>query len=262
MYEHAIPQNIMEYEFKLFAGLTLKQFIYVAVSGGLSFALYELNRLGAFPAFFAWLTIPTILLVGITLGLGTYNKRTMEDWLSSFVRANTLILRRAWKKEQKLITKDQFFSSKPSIFPVYLAPYVLTQDEAKRLIMQAQANKSSQLKDIALEPIQTPVLHISAENVQEFSVPGMQNLSVNNTVAFQVKDAELPLEGIVAYVKNMNNDVVGALRSNKDGIIYFDQPFPNGDYEVEFHSNEADTFPKLKLSLTGVTFPLINISPI
>ncbi|PJB23519.1 hypothetical protein CO112_00650, partial [Candidatus Dojkabacteria bacterium CG_4_9_14_3_um_filter_150_Dojkabacteria_WS6_41_13] len=94
MYEHAIPQNIMEYEFKLFAGLTLKQFIYVAVSGGLSFALYELNRLGAFPAFFAWLTIPTVMLVGITLGLGSYNKRTMEDWLTSYTRASNIILRR------------------------------------------------------------------------------------------------------------------------------------------------------------------------
>ena len=67
MYEHAIPQNIMEYEFKLFAGLTLKQFIYVAISGGFSFALFQLNRAGIFPAFFAWITIPVILLVGITL---------------------------------------------------------------------------------------------------------------------------------------------------------------------------------------------------
>jgi len=261
MYEHAIPQNIMEYEFKLFAGLTLKQFIYVAVSGGFAFALYELNRLGAFPAFFAWLTIPVVLLIGITLGLGSYNKRTMEDWLASFVRANNLALRRVWKKEQKIVKSEEFFSTKPEIFPIYLAPYLLTHDEAKRLLLHEQENKPTITSEVLAQPEMVQTLLISSDNAHEFSEPGMQNLSKPNTVAFQIKDGDLPLEGIVAYVKNASNNVVGALRSNKDGIIYFDQPFQNGTYEIEFHSNEADTFPKVKLTLQGETLPLLNIAP-
>lgn len=263
MYEHAIPQNIMEYEFKLFAGLTLKQFVYVAVSGGLSFALYELNRLGAFPAFFAWLTIPTIMLVGITLGLGSYNKRSMEDWLTSYTRASTIVLRRVWKKDKVAIKFDNFFTTKPESFPIYLTHYLLTRDEAKLLIDQSQAehNKGVVFQSSLPDPIISETILITPNTVYDYADTATNNLSVPNTVAFLLHESELPLEGVVAYFKDSNASVIGALRSNKDGIVYFDHPFPNGEYEVEFHSQEADTFPKIKISLEGTTYPLINISP-
>jgi len=263
MYEHAIPQNIMEYEFKLFAGLTLKQFIYVAVSGGLSFALYELNRLGAFPAFFAWLTIPTVMLVGITLGLGSYNKRTMEDWLTSYTRASNIILRRVWKKDTAAVKYENFFTTKPESFPIYLTHYLLTRDEAKLLIDQSNAtqNPGVVFQSAIPDPTISEVISITPESVHDYADTGTNNLSVANTVAFILRESELPLEGVVAYFKDANSSVVGSLRSNKDGIIYFDRPFHNGEYEVEFQSPEADTFPKIKISLQGTTYPLINISP-
>ena len=267
MYEHAIPQNIMEYEFKLFAGLTLKQFIYVAISGGFSFALFQLNRAGVFPAFFAWITIPIILLVGITLGLGTYQKRNMEDWFTSFFRANNLALRRVWKKKPDAVKHEEFFNTKPKSLPSYLAIYFMNKDEYMRLMRNsasrpgAPATTVQPLIQTAEIPQISEVLTINPENVFDYAEPGITMPAIPNSVAFKLQEDSIPMEGVVAYVKDSSGSVQTALRSNKDGIIYFNQGFKNGDYEIEFQSPEAATLPKVKIVFQGNTYPLINISP-
>lgn len=263
MYEHAIPQNIMEYEFKLFAGLTLKQFIYVAVSGGFAFGLYELNRAGVFPAFFAWLTIPLVLIVGVTLGLGMYQKRTAEDWFTSFAKASNTVLRRVWKKTPGAIKAEDFFSTKPKKLPSYLAAYFLTHDEFKKAIgMQSngpQINVTTVQENIA--PQIPTVLTLTPDSALDYAEPGVNLPAIPNTVAFKLQEDGLALEGVVAYVKDASQTVIAALRSNKDGIIYFNQGFKNGDYEIDFQSPEAATIPKVKIAFQGSTYPLLNISP-
>ncbi|MCC7304498.1 PrgI family protein [bacterium] len=266
MYEHAIPQNIMEYEFKLFAGLTLKQFIYVASAGGLSFGLYQLNRAGVFPAFFAWLTIPVILLVGITLGLGVYQRRTMEDWFTSFARANTLVLRRVWKKDAKAVKADNFFTTKPQKLPTYLAAYFMTHDEFKKALNGQKLPQQTVGAVTTVQEVITPqiqqTLSISPDNTADFAEAGVTLPAIPNTVAFRLQEDGLPLEGVVAYVKDQTQTVVTALRSNKDGIIYFNQSFKEGAYEIDFQSPDAISIPKVKITFQGNTYPLLNISSI
>lgn len=267
MYEHAIPQNIMEYEFKLFAGLTLKQFIYVAMTGLAAFALYELTIKGLFPAFFAWLTIPTVLVIGITMGVGSLQKRTMEDWFTAFLRANNMALRRVWKKDKQAITLENFFNTKPESMPAYLAVYFMNHDEYNQLMASTFGQESSnqhQPQAVATMPSVPTVsetLEITAENVLDYAEPGVTLPAIPNTVAFKLQEDGLAIEGVVAYVKDPNMSVVSALRSNKDGIIYFNQGFGNGQYEIEFQSPDAASFPKVKMQFQGSTYPLINISP-
>ncbi|WKZ23713.1 MAG: PrgI family protein [Candidatus Dojkabacteria bacterium] len=267
MYEHAIPQNIMDYEFKLFAGLTLKQFIYVAVAGGFSFLLFQLNRAGIFPSFFAWLTIPPILLVGITLGLGSYNRRTMEDWLTSFARANNIVLRRVWKKDASLVDYEHFHSTRPQKLPHYLAIYLMTHDEYKKALQDPssvtttpQPLNVTTIQDIPAPQLPT-VISLTPTAAVDYAEPGVSLPAIPNTIAFKLSEDALPLEGVVAYCKDTTQTVVSALRSNKDGIIYFNQSFANGNYEIEFQSPEAATFPKVKIEFSGTTYPLINLSP-
>ncbi len=263
MYEHAIPQNIMEYEFKLFAGLTLKQFIYVAVSGGFAFGLYELNRAGWFPAFFAWLTIPLVLLVGVTMGLGMYQKRTMEDWFTAYARNSNIHLRRVWKKDNKPVTFEHFFTTKPAKLPNYLAAYFLTHDEFKKALGISTTGKQVNVTTIqeTTAPQINSVIEITPQTVDDYAEPGVTLPAIPNTVAFKLQEDSIALEGVVAYVKDDKQSVISALRSNKDGIIYFNQSFKEGEYEIEFQSPEAATLPKVKISFQGTTYPLINIAP-
>lgn len=256
----------MDYEFKLFAGLTLKQFIYVAVSGGFAFGLYELNRAGVFPAFFAWLTIPTIILVGVTLGLGSFNKRTMEDWFTSFARANTVALRRVWKKETTPIKFEQFFNTKPKVLPTYLATYFMNADAFRKLMKMPAAGYGYPQNTTVVQaqeiPQITPVISINQQNFYDYAEPGVSLPAIPNTVAFKLQEDGIPTEGVVAYVKDPQSTVIAALRSNKDGIIYFNQGFANGEFEVDFQSPDAATYPKVKIQFEGTTYPLLNLTPV
>lgn len=262
MYEHAIPQNIMEYEFKLFAGLSLKQFVYVAAAGAIAFVLFQLNKVGILPGFFAWILIPIVVITGIILGMGSYQKRTMEEWGTAFMRVLNIPLRRVWKKGNEVVTKDRFFSSKPSVLPNYLAAYFMSADEYRKLMRQTGAVAApgmiSQIED---QPQIIPTLEITPQNIDDYADMTTTIPKIPNTLVFRIIDDNLPIEGVVAYMKDQSNAVVAALRSNNDGILYFNQGFQNGVYEIDFQS-DALSFPRVRLVLEGNTYPLINLSPI
>lgn len=259
MYEHAIPQNIMDYEFKLFAGLSLKQFIYVAVSGGFAFGLYQLERLGVFPTFFAWLTIPVILLVGITLGLGSYQKRGLEEWFNSFTRVLNTPLRRVWKKGNEIVQNSAIFDTKPVALPSYLAVYFMNPDEFKKLMQTpGMVPNIVQAQD---QPAVVPTITLTSDVVSEYAEPGITLPAIPNTIAFKIQEDNLPIEGVTAYIKDAAGTVIAALRSNKDGIIYFNQGLQNGEYDLDFQA-DAMTIPKVHVTFAGTTYPLINITPI
>lgn len=265
MYEHAIPQNIMDYEFRLFAGLTLKQFIYVAVSGGISFALFQMNRAGLFPDFFAWLTIPPILLVGLVLGLGSFGKRSAEDYLTAFFRVSNMPLRRVWKKDPKPVKFDDFFNTKPAVLPAYLAGYFIGQDEYRRL-MQSQLNTTGVQQQTVVMATEQPqmltTLDITMDNCFDYAEPSITLPIIPNTVAFRLQEDSIPLEGVVAYVKDAQGTVLTALRSNQEGILYFSQSFQNGTYEMDFQAPDGTTFPRIRITFDGNTYPLLNIAPL
>ena len=93
-----VPQFI-DVEDKIFGPLTLKQFIYLAGGGGLSFLVYIfVNNL-----FIA--LIPIMVIMGISAALGFYkfNRRfpliTMVEYAFKYYLGNKLYI---WKKEDKI----------------------------------------------------------------------------------------------------------------------------------------------------------------
>jgi hypothetical protein len=260
MYEHAIPQNIMEYEFKLFAGLTLKQFIYVAVSGGFAFALFQLNRVGVFPTFFAWMIIPAIIIIGLSLGLGSFQRRSLEEWLSSYTRASNMPLRRVWKKDNKAVKSDQFDTTKPEYLPGYLSAYLLTKDEFIQIMkQQTMGGTFNSIIDI---PETVPTINLTPGNAYEYAEVGTEVPPIPNTIVFRIQEDEIPMEGVVANVRDMQGQIVSSLRSNADGILYFNQPFATGEYDIDFQLPDISVLPKIHLVFDGSTYPLINLTPL
>jgi hypothetical protein len=97
-----VPQFI-EVEDKIFGPLTLKQFIYIAGGGGLSFVLYVLigNLALAF--------IPIVIVMGISLGLAFYKVynhfpliAVAESAFKYYFGPKLYI----WKKEDKVAPKN------------------------------------------------------------------------------------------------------------------------------------------------------------
>ncbi len=92
--QHAVPQNIMDVEFKLIGDLTMRQFTYLLVFA-LAAYVANLSPLGAFK-------LPTVLffiLIGLALAFVPIQERGMDEWIINFIKAVYAPTHLLWKKE-------------------------------------------------------------------------------------------------------------------------------------------------------------------
>jgi len=92
--QHAIPQNIMDVEFKLVGDLTLRQFIYVAA--GLAIAYISFVSDVASPI--KWLIIFLFGGGGLAFAFVPVDDRSLDVWLINFFTAIYSPTRRIWRK--------------------------------------------------------------------------------------------------------------------------------------------------------------------
>jgi len=92
-----VPQFI-EIEDKIFGPLTLKQFIYLAGTAGVSFVIYT-----TLPFFLAIILIAPFIVFGLALAFYKHNNRPfitlVESWFNFTIKGKLYI----WKKRQKPI---------------------------------------------------------------------------------------------------------------------------------------------------------------
>jgi hypothetical protein len=102
MEQHAIPQNVSSYQFKLVGDMTLKQFFQLA--GGLlvGFIIYSLPLLGIIK----WPLAILSGLLGVGLAFLPFEERPLEKWIFAFFRAIYSPTIFAW---QKASTQPKFF---------------------------------------------------------------------------------------------------------------------------------------------------------
>ena len=99
MKSHAVPQEILSMEFKLFGNfMTLREFIYIAVGIAVAWVFYFLQNTGVLPGILAWPATIIFGLGGILFGLVPYQDRTLEQWIVNFVLAIRKPTSRIWKK--------------------------------------------------------------------------------------------------------------------------------------------------------------------
>lgn len=99
MRQHAIPQNILDIEFKLFTKFTVREFVYMAVGIGFGgIFLYFFSR-GTIPAIIAF---PIFLFssgMGLFLGLVDINDQKADIYFRNYIWAITHPTQRVWKNE-------------------------------------------------------------------------------------------------------------------------------------------------------------------
>src|SRR3972149_7530941 len=93
--QHAVPQNIMDVEFRLIGDLTMRQFFYVLIFFGIAYGVFNLG----IPAIFKWPTI--MLLVGGGLGFAfiPIEDRGLDEWVVNFFKAAYSENQMIWRKE-------------------------------------------------------------------------------------------------------------------------------------------------------------------
>lgn len=94
MKRHALPQNIMDIEFKLFGALTLSQFVNLAANVIIAVVIFTLPL----PVVIKWPIMIFFVIIGLALALVTINGQPFSTWLGNFVLALATSQRRVWKK--------------------------------------------------------------------------------------------------------------------------------------------------------------------
>jgi len=97
--QHAVPQNIMDVEFKLIGDLTMRQFSYLLVCGIVAYISFT-----TVVGIFKLPLVVVFVLLGLGLAFLPVQERGLDDWIASFFRAINMPTQRIWKKEPVIPT--------------------------------------------------------------------------------------------------------------------------------------------------------------
>ena len=229
MERHAVPQNIMEVEFKLFGALTVKQFAYLAASLMLALMIYFLPIPGAL----RFVLIIITVLLGIFLSLIKINGQYSSVWLTNFIVAMFTSQERVWKKtgivpdvfhEEIKKTRDETLEKvkKEGRIKASVAP--LTKFEVKKDTTVADREEELRLKQIDSQmrgdalPVYTspisPLQSMTNDLVQEVTE---EKIAIKGYV---VDKQSVPVPGALVSVNAEKGEFVAEATTNDQG--YFD----------------------------------------
>src|SRR3989344_3678123 len=93
--QHAVPQNIMQVEFKVIGSLTMRQFFYLVIAAIFAFGALR----SGLPSF---LRLPVALLIagaGVAIAFVPVEERGLDQWVANFINAIYTPTQRIWRKE-------------------------------------------------------------------------------------------------------------------------------------------------------------------
>lgn len=99
--QHAVPQQISSYQFRLVGDMTIKQFFEVAGGALISLLIYATGL----PFIIKWPLIIFFILFGAALAFVPLEERPLEEWLLAFVRSVYSPTQFTWQHGK---TKDVF----------------------------------------------------------------------------------------------------------------------------------------------------------
>lgn len=146
MEKHAVPQNIMDVEFKLFGALTVKQFSYIAFTALGALLIYS----SGLPTL---ITIPiVIVLVGVGLAMAflTVNGQPFATWFGNFAASLFLSQRKVYRKNGKTPAMLGQTTVTKAYDPASLAQTTVNKPTAYQ--QRIQELRDTQLDSAIIEP--------------------------------------------------------------------------------------------------------------
>lgn len=107
MQQHAVPQNVTQYQFRLVGDMTLKQFLELAGGLVLAYLFYASNLIGIIKMPLAIMSV----LLGAALAFFPIEERPLDQWITNFVKAIYQPTRFIWKKTFRLPSLFLFTST-------------------------------------------------------------------------------------------------------------------------------------------------------
>jgi hypothetical protein len=293
MEQHAIPQPITSYEFKLVGEMTLKQFL--KAGGGIVVAL--LINATKLVFFIKW---PLMILFGgggLALAFVPFQDRPLEKWIVAFIksiyfptiytykkRTNTdwleIDMTKAVKEEKKnkkeeFPIKDQdkveeFIGSLPSVKGK-------EQPEDKKIIQKMTVKPEEKKHEVTIDKAiktetdwrdQTTDLKLKKEKLEATgrasfgSIPMPDIPEIPNIVVGMVTDGAGKIaEGAILEILDAGGNPVRVLKTNALGQFRTSTPLANGQYLI-VPEKKGLTFDRVSIDLLGKIVQPIKIQSV
>ena len=259
MEQHPIPRQITTFEFKLIGFLTLRQFLYLAVSFPVAFIVYKLFPLPILNALFA----AVVGGIGLALAFLPINDRPLDVWIRNLLKRLTSPTQYVYRKHGSPINflRNLIFLSDPHRVLTHvesqekLAAYLsktqkpTSTDEKKQSILSLLQNPGDLFVQKRVVPVQP-----SSQQIPEVVAPPTAPRSGVKKPFFSgiVKNHKLiPLPGILIYIRDEKGEVVRLLKTNPYGVFATFNPLPPGTYSFEIKDlKNAYVFDTMKLPIT------------
>lgn len=264
MKQHAIPQNVLDVEFKLFTKFTLKEFSYLAIGVGSGGLVLYLTVGGQIPGLIG---IPIFILssiAGIFLALVPINDQPADKFIQNYIKAITSPTQRVW-----ISKNDPGNRAKPSVKPTEEGKLISKESkEEKKKIIGAQPlperteEVESEIQkevDKELEEIEntTPLtlnpskLIITDENIGKYQFKPKDFENYPGNINLWICDKKYkPISGVIATLMDDSGNILYANRTGNNGYFLTNRKWKPGLYKITLES-ENFTLPTVDIILSG-----------
>ncbi|HNW23268.1 MAG TPA: PrgI family protein [Candidatus Dojkabacteria bacterium] len=243
MRQHPIPQNVLDVEFKLFTKFTLREFAYLALGVGIGGIFLYFTTKDQIPGIIGVPIFVIFSALGAFFALVPINDQPADKFVTNFFNAINKPTQRVWLNTE---LKNQ-----------RAKPVIQTEQKKSKIIGGFDINKIKKqiFKEQPQDDILTPTSNdnsiiINEENISkyQFNIKSVDKLPGNINI-WLVRDNNQPIPSINTYLKDSNNKILYANKTDKNGYFISNRVFPDGIYNIEFENLPSKPIP-IKIVLT------------
>lgn len=280
MEQHAIPQQISSYEFRLVGSMTLKQFFKLA--GGLLVAFIVYSSQLVFLV--KWPLVFIFAAFGFALAFLPINERPLDLWIGIFIRGVLLPTVYLWKKQPTnldILDSAIGYRKDEDEEEELEEALVGKKPQAEEFLASLPPEKITEKEELAItQPVEKEVLPSTGE-VPQRTEPGVEIFfskppeataepefgeipmpkppTTPNVIVGMITDKNGKiLENAIVEIQDAIGNPVRALRSNQLGQFRTTAPLANGEYTITIE-REGYWFDIIKVAAEGKVIPTLKI---
>lgn len=254
MEQHPVPRQITSFEFKLIGFMTLKQFLFLIAFVPIGLLVYFLIPIPIIRQIMGFL----VGMIGVLIAFVPINDRPMDVFIKNLVKRLLSPTQYTYEKHNPpiyFLNKLYFLSDPHHVFShidseeklgKYLAEHQTTEDPEHPL--QRVQGIQHALRDAKNAP--------AGKGVVKGGQPGAAGIGVARAqktpflIGVVRTRKEIPLPGILLYIKDSQNRPVRLLKTNPNGVFATYTALPPADYALEVKDpKNAHFFDTIKVHL-------------